>query len=296
MENMNFSEYSAKIKTLGREINLDVSIQTREIISPLISAESLFGVSIQRDIRYGDDPRQRLDIFTPLAGSEKDRPLLIFVHGGGFVAGDKNIPGTPFYDNVGAWAIKNGFNAVNMTYRLAPDHQWPSGPEDINEVIQFVKNQGSEFGLGSDRVFLMGQSAGAVHASAYLAHPEFYKADDHGLCGIILLSGIYNLNAMPKSERYSVYMGDDESLYQERSSLKGLLETDVPILLSISENDPWHFEAQTLELLTALQKRHQQMPRFAYLTGQNHMSVIQYLGLDGDLLGAQIKRFIEEHS
>ena len=53
--------------------------------------------------------------------------LLGDVHGGGFVRGDKYQPGTPAYDLVGAWAVRHGWVGVNMTYRYAPEVQWPAG-------------------------------------------------------------------------------------------------------------------------------------------------------------------------
>ena len=45
----------------------------------------------------------------------------MFVHGGGFVAGDKHTPGTPRYELVGAWAARHGWVGVTMTHRLAPE-------------------------------------------------------------------------------------------------------------------------------------------------------------------------------
>ena len=55
------------------------------------------------------------------------RPVLVFVHGGGFTGGNKSTPGSPFYDNVPLWAARNGLVGVNITYRLAPQHPWPAG-------------------------------------------------------------------------------------------------------------------------------------------------------------------------
>ena len=77
------------------------------------------GVKIERDVKYGAADRNLLDVFTPATDSSV-RPVLIFVHGGAFVGGNKRGPGSPFYDNIMLWAVKNGFVGVNMTYRLAP--------------------------------------------------------------------------------------------------------------------------------------------------------------------------------
>lgn len=62
---------------------------------------------LERDLAYGTDPRQRLDVHAA-AGPGQPAPVVLFVHGGGFVRGDKHVPGTPMYDHVGAWAVRHG--------------------------------------------------------------------------------------------------------------------------------------------------------------------------------------------
>ncbi|MEX2365771.1 MAG: alpha/beta hydrolase, partial [Pseudohongiellaceae bacterium] len=237
--------------------------------------------------------RQRLDLFT---ANEADRPLLVFMHGGGFIAGDKYSPGTPYYHNIGVWAVRQGFNAVNITYRLAPQFQWPSGVEDIHRAIMWLKANGSDLGIGTDNIFLMGQSAGAAHVAGYIAHPGIYAPDAPGVKGIILVSGLYNFESMQVGDLERAYIGDEPARYAERSSIKGLVETDIPMLVTAAQYDPAFFEAQALELLMARQQKHQQMPEFVHLIGQNHISGILYLGLEGDLLGAQMENFIRENT
>ena len=196
---------------------------------------------------------------------------------------------------MGVWAVRHGFNAVNITYRLAPRFTWPSGIEDIRAAIRWIQENAVGHGLDADRIFLAGQSAGATHAAGYLAHQHIYAPEPHGLRGLILLSGIYNFTGMPISEREKAYLGSDTSAYQTMSSLKGLAQANVPMLVSLTEFDPFYFEAQTLELLSAVQKERLHMPCFVYQIGQNHLSGILYLGITGDLLGPQLEAFIEEH-
>lgn len=291
---MQFSEYAEAIRGIARQITPDTLTATRNLVAPLVSPVAA-EVKVQRDVQYGSHERQRLDVFTPASGFEPARPVLIFVHGGGFVAGDKQMPGTPFYDNIGQWAVRNGCNAVNLTYRLAPQHQWPSGIEDLHQAIRFLQEKGGAHGVGSNNLFLMGQSAGAAHAASYVAHPKLYAPHQHGLRGLILLSGVYNYTTQP-GPMEAAYLGSDQSLYAERSSLAGLVDCTVPLLVTIAECDPPYFEQQGLELLTALQKKHNQLPRFVHMIGQNHLSVALYLGQPGDLLAPQLHSFIRDHS
>lgn len=290
---MRFSEFTRAIAGIGRAVNPDTLAATRKLIAPLLPAGPLPGVRILRDLHYGSDERRRLDLFTP-EHPEPRRPLLVFVHGGGFTGGDKHMPGTPFYDNIGNWAVAQGCNAVNLTYRLAPAHQWPSAIEDLAAAVRFLQTQGGKHGIGAERIFLMGQSAGAAHVASYVAHPEFYAPAGHGLAGIILLSGLYNYASLPIGPLEQSYLGMDASQYAQRSSLAGLLRCDLPMLVTLAEHDPPQFEQQGLELLTALQLKHRRMPRFVHMIGHNHLSVALYLGLEGDLLAPQLLAFIRD--
>ena len=110
------ADIAAKLQEIGRVVDPPA---TAPLYAPLQQKEPYRGVKVDRDVKYGPADRNLLDVFTPEAGSSF-RPVLIYVHGGGFVAGNKHPPGSPFYDNVMLWAVKNGFVGVNVTYRLAP--------------------------------------------------------------------------------------------------------------------------------------------------------------------------------
>lgn len=294
---MKFLDLAGELRQLGRDINPHTVEATRSLIAPLHEfLEPPLDVDVIRDVHYGEHERHRLDIFTSSQNRNHNKPLLLFVHGGGFIAGDKHTAGSPFYDNIAIWAVRNGFNAVNMTYRLAPDFQWPSGIQDIRAAIELIKHKGFEFGIGTAKLFLMGQSAGAAHAAAYAAHPELYAPHPHELKGLILLSGLYNFTSMQIGPLERSYLGDDAGLYSPRSSLAGLVASNIPMLLTLAELDPPLFEQQTLELVSALQQKHQHPPQLVRMMGHNHLSVALYLGLDDDMFAPQLRNFIHEKS
>ena len=112
-----------KLLELGRVIDPP---KTAALYAPMQEKEPYQGVKIERDVKYGPAERNLLDVFMPETSSAA-RPVLIYIHGGGFVAGNKRNPGSPFYDNIMLWAVKNGFVGVNATYRLAPHSPWPAG-------------------------------------------------------------------------------------------------------------------------------------------------------------------------
>ena len=121
------------------------------------------------------------------------------------------------------WAVKNGFVGVNTTYRLAPASPWPAGAEDLASVVQWVTEKIAERGGDPARIYLMGQSAGAVHVASYVSHPEFHRVKGGGLAGAILVSGIYDLTGSRRRSNRLFRLG---SLALCRaSSLKGLVES-----------------------------------------------------------------------
>lgn len=292
---MKFSEYRQRLAAIGREVSIDNLVATRSLIIPMLEATPAPDIKVQRDLQYGPDERQRLDVFTPASGFDPTRPVLVFVHGGGFLAGDKHTEGSPFYSNIGQWAVRNGCNGVVITYRLAPKHRWPSGIEDLRLVVEFIQQHGTKHGLDADRLFMMGQSAGAAHVASYVANASLYAPQAHGLRGIILLSGIFKYEIMPPSPMEPAYLGEDRSVYPLRSTVQGLVQSNLPMLVTVAEFDPPQFERQTLELLSSIQEARGKLPPLVYAIGQNHLSVALYLGLPGDLVAPQLKAFIDEH-
>ena len=282
-------ELAWKLLELGQVIDLP---KTAAIYAPLQESEPYQGVKIERDIKYGPADRNLLDVFVPETPSAK-RPVLIYVHGGGFVGGDKRAPGSPFYDNVMLWAVKNGFIGVNATYRLAPQAPWPAGAEDLGAVLQWTSDKISERGGDPARVFLMGQSAGAVHVASYVAHTEFHKVKGGGLAGAILLSGIYDLTATPAADPERAYFGDDPSRYAERSSLSGLLTTNIPLMLTAAELDPPRFVEQFELVKQASCKRPSGCVRAFMLPQHNHMSEVYAINTADTRLTDAILNFVK---
>jgi acetyl esterase/lipase len=250
---------------------------------------------VARDVAYGPDPRHRLDVHCagrpdvaqPGSGAA---PVLIYVHGGGFTSGDRRLPGTPYYDHIGAWAVRRGMVGVNMTYRLAPEHRWPAGAQDVGQAVAWVTGNIGEYGGDPARVVLAGHSAGATHVACYLAGQAGAPA---GVAAGALLSGIYQLSAGEHDDVRAGYFGDDSSVYLSRSPLAGLVASGVPVLFALAELDPSPFHWQAAEALQAFLRRDGTLPPFAYLQGHNHITEIAALGIDDEPLGVPLLRFIE---
>jgi triacylglycerol lipase len=278
-----------KLPELGRVIDPP---KTAALYVPLQEKEPYHGVKVERDVKYGTADRNLLDVFVPEMAASA-RPVLIYVHGGGFVAGNKRNPGSPFYDNVMLWAAKNGFVGVNVTYRLAPQAVWPAGAEDLAAAIQWVSDKIAERGGDPARIYLMGQSAGAVHVANYVSHPEFYKVKGGGLAGAIMVSGLYDLTAAPAGDAEIAYFGADSSRYAERSSLPGLLATKIPLMVTAAELDPPRFVEQFELLKQVACKRPSGCAHSFMLPQHSHMSEVYAINTADTRLTDQVLDFVK---
>lgn len=247
-------------------------------------------VVITRDQFYGPDERNRLDIFRKAGTAQA--PVLVYVHGGGFVMGDKTSPDSPFFDNVGQWAAQQGWIGVTLTYRLAPLHHWPSGPEDMARAIGWLRTNIAEYGGDPEKIFLMGQSAGGAHVAAYLAHGKFHPQGSAGIAGAVLVSGVYDPAAQPQNPFSAAYFGEDRTVLAAASSTAGLLASDLPLLFTVSEFDPRDFHDQAAQLTQAWHQHKGSYPPLEFLAGHNHLSPAQSIGSSAGDLDARLANFI----
>jgi acetyl esterase/lipase len=278
-------ELAAKVRAIGPVIDPP---KTAAIYAPLQAKEPYQGVRVTRDLRYGPDPRHALDIFVP-AQAISNAPVLIFVHGGAFVGGNKRGPGSPFYDNIMLAAARAGMVGVNVTYRLAPQHKWPSGAADVGTAVKWVQDYIRAHGGDPARVTLMGHSAGAVHVASYVAFPEHHKAGI-GIARAILVSGLFDFTKMtPPGKPEAAYFGGLAGTAQV-SSLAGLLKTPVPLMVAYGEIDPPPFIEQSRLLNEALCAQGR-CPRLVYLRGHSHMSEVYSINTDDRSLGGPVLEF-----
>jgi acetyl esterase/lipase len=288
-----------RLDEIGDAFNPDVIAENFKLFAPL--QRSIYRISnsvgIVRDQRYGPDERQRLDVFfSPKSVAGSSRPVMVFVHGGGFIGGDKSLPNAPFYDNIGAWAVLHGLVGVNITYRLAPQHQWPAGSEDLAAALNWIRSNIAAHGGDPARIFAMGQSAGGAHVAHFLAHERFASPARSALAGAILMSGLYDTTTMEKNPLFKAYFGDDESRYAGQSALPGLATTSIPLQVLIAEHDPPDFKRQYVELLRAYLSARGTLPHLAYLPSHSHLSTTLSINTDDTFVGDRILDFVEATS
>jgi acetyl esterase/lipase len=286
------SEVIARLRAMDVAVTPQQAQESWALLTPYHEKAGYTAPRIVRDLRYGEHPRHRLDIHSggdPAAGLA---PVIVFVHGGGFVAGDKHTPGTPRYDLVGAWAVRHGWIGVTMTHRLAPEFKWPSGAQDVAAAVAWLRANAAEHGGDPDRIIVMGNSAGAAHVASYVAGHGGGSLD--GVRGAALLSGLYEGRALRPGESEHPYYGRDPG--PETASLPGLLRSPIPLLFSVAERDGPAFHAAAADLVRAWLDEHGAAPQLVWVEGHNHMSTAGSLTIDEPALGVPLARFIDRHA
>jgi acetyl esterase/lipase len=283
----------AQLKALDPAITPELAQASWALLTPFHEKIGYTAPRVHRDLSYGDNPRHRLDVHTG-DDTQARAPVFVFVHGGGFVGGDKYIPGTPRYDLVGAWAVRHGWVGVNMTYRLAPEHKWPAGAQDVASAVRWIRENIAAYGGDPEQIVVAGNSAGAVHVASFAAGQADTGGSFAGVRGAALLSGIYKLRSPKPGEPEHAYYGQDPD--PSASSLPALLEVPFPLLFGVAERDPEAFHVQAAEIVSAWQRRHGTVPNLVWVEGHNHMSTIASLGVDEAALGTALARFIERNT
>jgi hypothetical protein len=277
----------AQLAGLGPEITPEMVTASWALLKPFHDKVGYTAPKIDRDLAYGDHERHRLDVHT--SGAESGAPVLIFVHGGGFVGGDKHVPGMPMYDHIGAWAVRNGWVGVTITYRLAPEYTWPSGAQDVAAATAWVRDNITSYGGDPSRIVLAGHSAGCVHVASFLAGQGGGSLD--GVKGAGLLSGFYQIpDGAERGELEAIYFGDKPSA--EVSALPALLETGIPLIFAVAERDLEFSQTQIAGLIAAWFANKGAVPNVIFSEGHHHISQIGSVGVDDLALGAQLARFV----
>ncbi|MGV8856533.1 MAG: alpha/beta hydrolase [Devosia sp.] len=130
---------------------------------------------IGRDIAYGADPRQKLDIYAPRQErrNQAQLPVVVFIYGGSWSDGSRAD-----YDFVGRALAAQGFVTVVVDYRLLPAVEYPAFLNDCALAVQWVADHIAEHGGDPGRIALMGHSAGAYNAVMLALDPSLLARRD----------------------------------------------------------------------------------------------------------------------
>jgi acetyl esterase/lipase len=158
-----------------------------------------FRVKTLKDLTYYDGPghdkvKHKLDLYLP--EGHRDFPVLLFVHGGGWIHGDKDFLG--FYCMLAFAFAKRGIGVAVTNYRLSPGVQHPEHVKDIARAFAWLVANAGKHGGRKDALFLCGHSAGAHLVALLTADGSYLKAvglSARAIRGVIPVSGPFVLPA-----------------------------------------------------------------------------------------------------
>ncbi|MGX1307182.1 acetyl esterase [Amorphus suaedae] len=263
------------------------------IYAPLAAARPKDGMRIHRDLSYGDDDRQILDVFAP--EGVRGAPVLVYVHGGAFVLGNKSADGV-IYDNVLAWFARQGFVGVNVEYRLAPAAGFPGGAFDTGLAVRWIAENIAEYGGDPDRIVVMGHSAGGTHVASYLLDPDVGIDVAAGVKAAVLVSARLKADMDPENpmrENVAAYFGDDPEFLAAHSPTTLARNARWPMLVAFGGCENRYLDLYGLEFASRVGAATGVAPRVVQLPEHNHFSIVAHFDTGEEVLGREILRFLE---
>lgn len=214
------------------------------------------GIGVSKDILYGDEPLQDLDIYypKPLAQAMKtnttikqDYPMVVFVHGGSWESGSKEE-----YAFVGQSLAQAGYVTAVINYRKAPEHVYPDYVEDTAQAIAWSYKNAKRFHANPERFAVVGHSAGAFNAVAAVANEEFlkpYGIKPKDITAVVGIAGPYSYD-FRKFSSVTAFAADatPDEVMPDRQ-IKG---QQPPYLLLTAEKDKVVYATNTIKMTQAL--------------------------------------------
>jgi arylformamidase len=213
------------------------------------------GVKVLRNVAYGPDRLQAMDVYLP--PDAKTTPIILMAHGGGWRRGGKANPGV--YENKVARWVPKGFIFVSVNYPMVPESDPVEQADHIARALAAVQAAAPGWGGDPARVILMGHSAGAHLVSLLNADPS--RASKLGakpwLGTVSLDSGALDVPAImnrPHLDLYDTAFGEDPALWEAASPMHHLTKDGPPWLgvcssprrTSCSANEIYAHKAQSL--------------------------------------------------
>ncbi len=192
---------------------------------------------LERDLAYGTDPQQRLDVYLP--AQAKAAPIMFMVHGGAWMIGDKGA--SAFVSNKVAHWLPKGYILVSSNYRMSRQPNPLDQADDIARALAFVQSKAPSWGGDPARVLLLGHSAGAHLVSLLAADPRIVtsKGGIAWLGTIVLDSAVLNLVELMQSKHKGFYdrvFGKDQTVWAQASPYHRLTAAPAPIFIVCSSH------------------------------------------------------------
>jgi acetyl esterase/lipase len=177
------------------------------IINDLVPSDTY---TATRDIAYGDNPRQKLDVYVPAKPAGANVPVIVFFYGGNWTGGSRSD-----YKFAGEAFASQGFVAVLPDYRLYPEVKFPDFLHDSARAFAWARKHAAEFGGDPNNVFVAGHSAGAYNAAMLAYNPDYLRGVglDSAIAvrGFIGMAGPYDFLPLNSDDLKAIFGYPDTS-------------------------------------------------------------------------------------
>jgi acetyl esterase/lipase len=262
---------------------------------PLMPSQTLDpGIVAVRDIPYTAEPvdsaKQALDVYHQ--ESAKNAPVLVFVHGGAWVRGDRKQ--YPFLANRFA---REGYVVVVPSYRLSPRFVHPAHIEDVASAVAWTFRNIGSYGGDPKRIVLAGHSAGGHLVSLLATNPQWLMAHDlepGRLRGVIGLSGVYDFTGIAGRASGLIFGRDPEQL-REVSPRLHVTSDGPPFLLTYCQFDYPTLPEQAKDFHESLIAA-RRTSTLVYVQGESHIFEILSIVKEGDATARAMLEFLNQVS
>ena len=212
------------------------------------------GSRVERDLAYGVEPAQCLDVYLP---AQVPGPVIVLVHGGAWATGDKAVPAL-VDGKVGHW-LPMGVVVVSVNYRLLPQADPLEQARDVAGALAFVQRRAATWGADTSQLVLMGHSTGA-HLVALLAADEELGSREGAkpwLATVLLDSAaldVVRLMQGPHMRFHDRAFGPAPEYWRQASPLHRLRGKPTPMLL-VHSSDRHDSREQALQFAAAVEAR-----------------------------------------
>lgn len=205
------------------------------LLACLLSAAASAQTLIKRNVAYGSDEEQRLDIYAP--EQARNAPVILLVHGGAWRNGDKDS--RYLLENKLARWLPRGFVVVAVNYRLLPKARPLEQAQDVARAMAMAQSLAPSYGGDRNKFILMGHSAGGHLVALLAAKPALATAEGARpwLGSVVLDSGALNVPAIMTSRHLPLYeraFGSDPTYWTSVSPYHQLSGRTAPILFICS--------------------------------------------------------------
>jgi len=251
--------------------------------------EKTIKVKKTTDIVYhaGEDvhERHKLDLYAPQGVT--NAPVLIFIHGGGWKRGNKNI-----YGYLANSFASQGILVATINYRLSPAVKHPGHIVDTARAFAWIHQNVSKYGGDPKNIFLSGHSAGG-HLTALLSTSPKYLAK-HGLKttdirGAIPISGVFKIEGRYFDRSFP------EATRSEASPMNNVGDKQPPFLVIWGEKESRFLGPQARAFAKALEAKKSSVAQLE-VKGRNHISIIMFAAARTDAANKAIVKFIKTHT